>query len=147
MRRLCFHFSSDIGYYSLEMLTLRLLASNQFDLVLAAWFSCMAKSCCDNRRIRRRKRFASGIGGEERRGKKESQNFLTDDLHPSRENRTAKPLVCSFFRHVSSPCCQTTDSARSAPLSLSRRSSAALLHLHSKFSLLFHNFIHFSCQP
>lgn len=58
-----------------------------------------------------------GRGGK-RRGKKESQNFLTDDLHPSRENRTAKPLVCSFFRHVSSPCCQTTDSARPAPASL-----------------------------
>lgn len=52
------------------------------------------------------------MGGEKHRGKKESQNFLTDDLHPSREKRTAKPLVCSFFRHVSSPCCQTTDSAR-----------------------------------
>lgn len=49
-------------------------------------------------------------------GKKKSRNFLADDLHPSRENRTAKPLVCSFFRHVSSPCCQTTDSAAAPSL-------------------------------
>jgi len=75
-------------------------------------------------------------------GKKESRNFLADDLHPPRENRTAKPLVCSFFRHVSSPCCQTTDSAATPSLlSLARSlaaarsfSSASLLEIFPSFS-------------
>lgn len=75
---------------------------------------------------------SSTMGGEEHRGKKKSRNFLTDDLHPSRENRTAKPLVCSFFRHVSSPCCQTTDSARPPPLL--RCSPASPLEIFSSFS-------------
>lgn len=71
---------------------------SQFDYALSPWFSRTNRLLFGDRNtktIRPRR--------EKRCRKKESRNFLADDLHPSCENRTAKPLVCSFFRHVSSP--------------------------------------------
>ena len=103
------------------------------------------------RRWRRRRRRRQGKH-EERTKKKEKKERKTEIcwsmIYTRRRKiveRAVAPswwLVCSFFQHVSSPRCQTTDSAA---LSWCLFLFLCSVVYSSNFPF-FHNFIHFSCQ-
>ena len=109
----------------------------------------MCKFSCDNRRIHRRKRFVregNGWWGTSR--EKGVAEFSHRRFAPfARKSHSKAPRVLVLPPRFIPLLSDDWQCAVRPGLSLLPLFCCSLLHLHSKFSLLFHNFIHFSCQP